>query len=239
MQSDYKIYSQKHKPIVAFRPYVPGEDLSGVVDTSVLWRAPREGDMIARPFDKLLPMRIISAEMFRANYIPIEEAIEKPMQSEFKIYPRKPFEEFRPYIPGEDLSDIRGLSEMRRNPEKGDMIARPFDKLLSPRIMSRENFVKYYDPIPETDTKNTFLGDYDSVVTDIAKHGPWSAFNALSYAAQRIVKQGHPLDMRRFYVNLAELQLSISVIAATLDEDMFQSALADLIASKKAPPTSE
>ena len=67
MDTAWKRYKKKNTQLM--RPYVPGEDMSGISDLSVIPQGgPRKGDMIAVANDNADDKWVVSAEFFKQNY---------------------------------------------------------------------------------------------------------------------------------------------------------------------------
>jgi hypothetical protein len=70
-QSDFAMY--RHTQIAHARPYVLGEDLTGVITApeTLETGSPKEGDMIVRdPFDHLASQMLVTEQYFRNHYEP-------------------------------------------------------------------------------------------------------------------------------------------------------------------------
>lgn len=65
--NQWKEYKKKVTSTVEMRPYIPGEDLTGV-SVSMQDDPPTEGDMIARNPKNSADMWLVSKEYFEANY---------------------------------------------------------------------------------------------------------------------------------------------------------------------------
>lgn len=68
MTSEFKQY--RRRQIAELRPYVPGEDMTGISVSSVDEKAgsPKEGDMIARNPRNHADQWLVNAEYFKDNF---------------------------------------------------------------------------------------------------------------------------------------------------------------------------
>jgi hypothetical protein len=68
----WKLY--RRKSVIELRPYVPGEDLTGVSVSAAdkLKGSPKEGDMIARAHSDYADNWLVSEAFFQANYEALE-----------------------------------------------------------------------------------------------------------------------------------------------------------------------